>query len=83
MVMVASCVLFVDNFVSLSKMVETLRLKAKQEFDCGGATCHSGQPRIGVRGRLRNPGKRAIESLLDAGSSTLRSIATAEDGSPA
>jgi len=33
--------------VSLSGMIETPRLQAKQEFDCSGATCHSGQ-RAGI-----------------------------------
>jgi len=43
--------------VSLSGMVETPRLQAKQIFHCRGATCHSGES--------RNPGKMGI-GILDA-----------------
>ena len=43
--------------VSLSGMVKTPRLQAKQIFHCRGATCHSGES--------RNPGKMELR-ILDA-----------------
>jgi len=48
------------RLVSVSGMVETPRLQAKQVFDCRGVTCHSGQ-RAGIQ-------EIELLKLLDAGS---------------